>query len=95
MTNRELTLDKNLTFRQAYYHMLNGEKVKRPNWKGYWEIGRSNYDHKITINMMCYDEDSNYQPEKIDIRLTQNVLYTFENIVATDWEVVKESEEQK
>ena len=33
------TSTKNLHWRDAWYHMLNGKKVKRPLWEGYWECG--------------------------------------------------------
>lgn len=78
MNNAKIEATTGLTFRQAWFHMLNGKKVKRPSWKGYWvfEYG--------TIKMYTVEEDI------IDIRDTVNVAYTFSNIVENDWMVVEE-----
>lgn len=52
--------------------------VKRPLWSGYWawEDG--------TIMMHCRDG------QVIDIRQTDNVAYTFDNVASRDWMVVEE-----
>ena len=69
---------KNLQFRDAWYHMLNGKKIKRPLWKGYWAWENN------TIMMHCRDGSIT------DIRQTTNPAYTFCNVAARDWMVVEE-----
>lgn len=27
---------KNLPWKDAWFHLLNGKKIKRPLWEGYW-----------------------------------------------------------
>lgn len=76
MTNTDFT--KNLSFRQAWFQLLNGAKIKRPSWSGYWK-----WEHN-TIMMYTRDGDV------LDIRLTDNPAYTFSNIASNDWEVVSE-----
>lgn len=70
-----------MQFREAYFELLNGKKIKLPSWKGYW------YFKNHTI--MIHDKDGN----EFDIRKTDNVPYTFSNIASNDWEVVKEETE--
>lgn len=70
---------KNMSFREAWFHMLNGEHVKLPSWEGYlaWEDN--------TIMMHCRDGNV------IDIRNTENPAYTFSNVASCDWLVVEQS----
>lgn len=72
-----------MNFRKAWKAMLSGKKVKRPFWDGYWawEAG----------TIMIHERDGNV----MDIRSTQHVAYTFDNIASKDWEIVKEEEEEK
>lgn len=67
------TETKNLHFRDAWYHMLNGKKIKRPLWEGYWAWENN------TIMMHCRDGSVT------DIRQTDNPAYTFNNVAARDW----------
>ena len=67
--------------------MLNGKKIKRPTWKGYWAF--ENTEHGMSIIMHTMEGDA------VDIRDTINVPYTFESIVAQDWEIVEESEDKE
>lgn len=77
MNNEQINETKGLTFRRAWFNLLNGKKVKRPSWTGYWEFKDG------TIQMHCAEGDV------IDIRDTENVAYTFTNIAENDWEVVE------
>ena len=72
-----------MNFRKAWKEMLSGKKVKRPFWDGYWawEAG----------TIMIHERDGSV----MDIRSTQHVAYTFDNIASKDWEIVKEEEEEK
>ena len=72
------TETKNLSWKDAWWHLLNGKKIKRPLWEGYW-VWQSN-----TIMMYCRDGSVT------DIRNTDFVAYTFSNIAQRDWMVVEE-----
>ena len=69
---------KDLSWKDAWWYLLNGEKIKRPLWKGYW-VWENN-----TIMMHCRDGSV------CDIRETDFVAYTFSNIAQRDWMVVEE-----
>lgn len=68
---------RSMSFREAWFALLNGEKVKLPSWSGYWawESG--------TIMMHCKDGSV------IDLRKTQNVAYTFSNVASNDWMIAE------
>ena len=66
----------NLSFRNAYFQMLNGKHVALPAWSGYWAWENN------TIMMHCNDG------KVIDIRETNNPAYTFGNIAENNWGVV-------
>lgn len=72
------TETKNLSWKDAWWHLLNGKKIKRPLWEGYWAWENG------TIMMHCRDG------EVTDIRNTDFVAYTFSNIAQRDWMVVEE-----
>lgn len=74
-------LRNNMSFREAWFQMLLGKKVKRPLWDGYWAWENG------TIMMHCKDGNV------IDIRQTDNPAYTFTNIAERDWRVVVERED--
>lgn len=65
-----------MSFRNAFIYMLQGQKVKLPHWEGYWcwENG--------TIMMHCADG------RVLDIRQTDDMLFTMSNVASCDWEVV-------
>ena len=65
-----------MAFREAWFAMLNGKKVKLPSWAGYWAFENG------TIMMHCKDGSI------LDIRESQNVGYTMSNIAADDWMIV-------
>lgn len=72
-----------MKFRKAWKKMLKGKKVRRPFWKGYWAWENS------TIMMHLREGGA------MDIRNTEHVAYTFDNIAAKDWEIVDEAKEQQ
>ena len=65
-----------MDFRQAWFAMLNGKKVRPPYWDGYWE-----WRHN-TIMLNTGDG------EAYDIR-KENAAYIFSHIIETDWEIVE------
>ena len=72
---------KGLTFRQIWFELLNGRKVKLESWRGYWKWENN------TIMIHCTDGSI------IDIRETTNVAYTFTNIATNNWEVLPDDYE--
>lgn len=76
------TETKNLHWRDAFFHMMNGKKIKLPLWQGYWAWENN------TIMMHCRDGSVT------DIRETDNPAYTFTNIASREWLVVEEGEKE-
>lgn len=76
------TETKNLHWKDAWFHLLNGKKIKRPLWEGYW-VWENN-----TIMMHCRDGSVS------DIRSTENVAYTMTNIAQRDWMVVIDNDRE-
>ena len=66
----------NLTWRQAWFELLNGRKIKLPSWSGYWKWENN------TIMMHCSDG------RILDIRETTIPVYTFTNIAENNWMIV-------
>ncbi len=64
-----------MKFEKALLELKAGAKMKRPSWGGYWEWD----GEKKTILMRAKND------ETLDIRETQDVAYTLENILADDW----------
>ena len=55
-----------------------GKKVKLPFWSGYWQKDGNE------IVMHCHDG------RVLNIRESDNIFWTLENICADEWEVVEE-----
>ena len=72
-----------MDFKVAFKLMMEGHKIKRPSWGGYWYWDPK----KKTIMMKCRAVDSDIGKDLLDIRETQRVEYTIENILADDWQV--------
>lgn len=65
-----------MSFRQAFFEMLNGKHIAHELWKGgYWAWENN------TIMIHCYDG------KVLDIRETENTAYTFGFIVEDRWYV--------
>lgn len=76
-----------MNFAEAIKMMKLGFKVKRPSWSGYWFWNPK----KKTIMMQCREADSDTGKDLLDIRETQRVEYTIENILADDWHIADEA----
>lgn len=72
--------EEGMDFRAALDAMKQGAKVKLPSWGGYWKWNHE----KQTIIMHTKDG------EEIDIRETQRVEYTLENILSDEWIIADE-----
>lgn len=55
-----------------------GKKVKLPTWAGYWQKGGNE------IMMHCHDG------RVLNIRESDNIFWTLENICSDEWEIVEE-----
>lgn len=67
-----------MRFKQAFYKMRYwGASIKLPEWEGYWKWEND------TIMMYCKDG------RILDIRETEDVEFTFKNIIRDDWTVVE------
>lgn len=66
-----------MNFNEAYQKMLEGKKIKRPDWKGYWFIDSK--DNKFKIKLAGGEIKEN--------KFTQE---TIKNTAANDWEIVEE-----
>lgn len=75
-----------MKFAKAFELMKQGEKVKLPSWGGYWCWD----SEKQTIMMHCRPQDSDNGPI-LDIRETERVEYTMQNILSEDWQIADET----
>lgn len=64
-----------MKFKEAFKEMKSGIPVKLPSWGGYWWWD----EESQTILMYTKDGDC------LDIRETQNVEYTLQNILSDEW----------
>ena len=76
-----------MKFEQALKEMKAGNKVKLPSWGGYWCWD----EEKKTIMIHCRPQESDTQGEELDIRETQRVEYTMENICSDEWIIADET----
>ncbi|MEI6100829.1 MAG: DUF2829 domain-containing protein [Eubacteriales bacterium] len=66
------TADK-MTFTEALEALKHGFAVRRDHWIGFWKMEKG--------TVMMYSKDGS----AVDIRETNDVFYTLENIAANDW----------
>jgi len=62
-----------MNFKEAFYQLKLGKKIKLPSWGGYWVW------EDDTIMMYCKDG------RIINIKDMENVNFTMENICSDDW----------
>lgn len=72
--------DSCMDFEEALALMKEGHKAKLPSWGGYWSWDQE----KETVIMHTKDG------EDLDIRETQRVGYTLENILSDEWQIANE-----
>lgn len=65
-----------MKFREALEALKDGKKIKLPHWKGYWELEDGN------VMMHCKDG------RILNIKETEDIIYTLSFIASEDWEVV-------
>ena len=67
-----------MNWQSAYNAMKNHKKITKPYWTGYWCIENN------TIMLYCKDGTI------LDIRKTEDVIFTFDNIASDDWVIYEE-----
>lgn len=72
-----------MNFASAFISMQRGHKVRRKHWEGYWVIENGE------IIMYCRDG------RVINIRESDDMLYTVSNMACDDWEIVQDWKENK
>lgn len=71
-----------MLFNEALKMMKQGIPMKLPSWGGFWCWN----EEKQTIEMHCRPQDSDKgQCDVLDIRETQRVEYTINNILSDEW----------
>ena len=64
-----------MKFKDAFEEMKSGIPVKLPSWAGYW------WWDEESQTILMYTKDGGC----LDIRVTQNVEYTLQNIISDEW----------
>lgn len=73
--------EPNMEFGEALDKMKAGAKVKLPSWSGYW------YWNPDKETVMIHTKEG----EELDIRETDRVPYTLENILSDEWQIADEN----
>lgn len=76
---------KYMTFKEAFGKMKYGSKIKLPSWSGYWAWEDN------TIKMYCKENIDPGYTSPMDIRQTQRVEYTIDNILTDKWIIADET----
>ena len=64
-----------MNFASAFISLQRGHKIRRKHWSGYWILE----DNEIF--MYTYDG------RKINLRDSEDILYTVSNMACDDWEI--------
>lgn len=67
-----------MNFASAFISMQRGHKVKRKHWDGYWAIENG----EIIMHTR--------KGQIINIRDSEDMLYTVSNMACDDWEIVQD-----
>ncbi len=65
-----------MNFASALFALRRGHKVKRKHWTGYWSV----IDNEVIMHT--------YDGRDINVRDSEDMLYTMENMACDDWEIV-------
>lgn len=74
---------KKMWFCDAIEFLKQGYKIKRKEWKGYWDLENGE------VIMHCATPDGD-ELTPINIKDTDDIIFTLSNVAADDWEVVLE-----
>lgn len=75
-----------MNFAGAVFALQRGHKVKRHHWTGYQYIKPIAVSGNAIDTVMMHT----YDGKDIDIRNTQDILYTLSNCACDDWEIVED-----
>ena len=64
-----------MNFASALFALRRGHKIKRKHWTGYWILENNE------VYMHTFDG------RVINIRESEDILYTLENMACNDWEI--------
>ena len=64
-----------MNFASALFALRRGHKIKRKHWTGYWILENNE------VYMHTFDG------KVINIRESEDILYTLENMACNDWEI--------
>lgn len=64
-----------MNFASAFISLQRGHNIKRKHWGGYWKLENGE------IMMYCYDG------KVINLKDTDDILYTISNMACDDWEI--------
>lgn len=64
-----------MDFASAYISMSRGHRIKRNHWSGYWALENNE------VIMHTYDG------KEINIKDSQDIMYTLSNCACNDWEI--------
>ena len=65
-----------MNFASALFSLRRGHKIRRKHWLGYWKL-----EEDGEVYMYCEDG------VKRNIRGSEDILYTMENMACDDWEI--------
>ena len=72
-----------MNFASALFALRRGHKIKRKHWTGYWILENNE------VYMHTFDG------RVINIRESEDILYTLENMACNDWEIADEDHAYK
>lgn len=64
-----------MNFASAFISLQRGHKIRRKHWTGYWVLEAGE------VFMYTYDN------KKLNIRESENIMYTIGNMACNDWEI--------
>ncbi len=73
-----------MNFTSALFSLKRGHKIKRHHWTGYWYL-----DTNHEVIMHTFDDHI------VNIRNSNDILYTLENIACDDWEICDNEHAEK
>lgn len=72
-----------MNFASAFISLQRGHKIRRKHWKGYWVLE----DGEVFMNT--------YNNRKLNIRESEDIMYTVSNMACDDWEIADDYSTKK
>lgn len=73
-----------MNFTTIFEFLKTGNKIRRKGWKGYWILENSE------VIMYCAQTPGSNELTRINIKDTNDIMFTLSNIAAEDWELALE-----